>query len=949
MSSNFTQLTSTDNHNSTNSNRPDHALIFVWNNPALVKICVHLAKNLRNIEIEPVFVTKGRVENIVHEAGFKHEMLFRRNDSCITEVERWITNQVDCNPGTLIYKGFDLLTEAKSELLSLKSGRNPLIGALNEAELIIRSALCFEVFDKLIQQYKPKVCLFWNGLVLPPLALKQLCIKNNIRFACLERGLLPEMLVVDPKGINYGGSLGGENWNLIDKSLDHFDLSLALDYIEHFRSNKVSIVNRDEVIDQNDIRNRYRIPENKRIILIPLQIDYDTNIEQYSPNYKTNEAVIFDVVRAIRDLSDAIVVVKTHPESKTSDLRQIQEIIRGKGVIVSDCAIHPLIEASHLVVVRNSTVGLEALLYNKPVICLAKSAYSEKGFTYDIENSYQLKSTLNSILSDEHPDIPQKAQFHSFLYYLLNKYHYHLKDDEQATTHNQSLLKRVIGLSENNDSDLEEVNDNREKASILLNQARHYLEMNDFKNGIESLKESYRLCPSDETRQLITKLEAMAPQISHLFAASSYDQLINSAEEVAAISEREIQSDLNNSGISSRSAVAADRFGRVEFFLRQNRLGDALQNLDLALDADPLYEPAINKLRQFYKVLDTDFEQQREQRAIGMINQVSDDPVKLSKELLKLAQFNDAPRAMILTKSLLQRGSSVNLPLADISKPDVSVIIPLYNLGMYLPEALDSIRKQTHPNWECIIVNDESTDNSGETAQKLIDEYNDPRICLVHQQNKGLSGARNTGIRLAKGEFLVALDPDDSITADYFRIGCETLRKHSDLGWVYPVTLQYGAMNRFWSFRAFDPLKLLARNINPCHAMQRKALWEDVGEYNEQMLRGYEDWDYWLTALEKGWRAELIPQIMLLYRKRKSSMLKEMDDAIEHEVKCEIIRNHPAGYKVISAEIQEKMQSKRRIPKELVNQSFLQEWQQRNRKLKLRISSQVRQPSLVQL
>lgn len=404
----------------------------------------------------------------------------------------------------------------------------------------------------------------------------------------------------------------------------------------------------------------------------------------------------------------------------------------------------------------------------------------------------------------------------------------------------------------------------------------------------------------------------------------------------------------NDNTTSGRYKFADAHFKPVESLLRQNRVGDALQLIDLTLDAEPLYEPAINKLRLFYEKLNPDFQREREQRVIEIINQVSGDPVKLQRELLKLVQFNEAPRAMILTKSLLMRGSSVNLPPRDISNPDVSVIIPLYNLGMYLPEALNSVRKQTNPNWECIIVNDESTDNSAEIAQSLIDEYNDPRIRLVHQHNKGLSAARNTGIRIAIGEFLVTLDPDDSITPDYFSVAVEALRKHSDLGWVYPITLQYGAVNRFWSFRAFDPLKLIARNINPCHAMQRKALWDDVGGYNEQMLKGYEDWDYWLSAYEKGWKAERISQIMLLYRKRKSSMLKEMDDVVEYEIKCEIMRNHPVFYKPINSEMQEKMQSKRRIPKELVNELFIKEWQQRNSELRQRLLNQIRQSSLIQ-
>ena len=91
--------------------------------------------------------------------------------------------------------------------------------------------------------------------------------------------------------------------------------------------------------------------------------------------------------------------------------------------------------------------------------------------------------------------------------------------------------------------------------------------------------------------------------------------------------------------------------------------------------------------------------------------------------------------------------------------PLVSVIIPVYNVVPYLQQSIESVIKQTYTNLDIIIVDDGSTDGSGRTCdnyQKL-----DSRIIVIHQENRGLSGARNTGLDIAQGEYIAFLDPDD--------------------------------------------------------------------------------------------------------------------------------------------------------------------------------------------
>ena len=96
-----------------------------------------------------------------------------------------------------------------------------------------------------------------------------------------------------------------------------------------------------------------------------------------------------------------------------------------------------------------------------------------------------------------------------------------------------------------------------------------------------------------------------------------------------------------------------------------------------------------------------------------------------------------------------------------MKKIKLSIIIPVYNVEKYLSICLDSVLAQDLKNIEVIMVDDGSTDNSGEICDKYSNKYSN--FIAIHQKNKGLSGARNTGIKKSKGEFLMFIDSDDFI------------------------------------------------------------------------------------------------------------------------------------------------------------------------------------------
>src|SRR5947209_609603 len=113
-------------------------------------------------------------------------------------------------------------------------------------------------------------------------------------------------------------------------------------------------------------------------------------------------------------------------------------------------------------------------------------------------------------------------------------------------------------------------------------------------------------------------------------------------------------------------------------------------------------------------------------------------------------------------------------PSAEKLSPAVSVIIPAYNYATYLPKAIDSVLKQRFTNYEIIVVDDGSTDNTAD----LIAKYGD-RVRYVYQKNAGLPSARNTGIKAARGDYVGFLDADDEWHPNFLQNAMETFARLS--------------------------------------------------------------------------------------------------------------------------------------------------------------------------
>ena len=228
--------------------------------------------------------------------------------------------------------------------------------------------------------------------------------------------------------------------------------------------------------------------------------------------------------------------------------------------------------------------------------------------------------------------------------------------------------------------------------------------------------------------------------------------------------------------------------------------------------------------------------------------------------------------------------------------PLVSVVIPCYKQAHFLEEAVDSVVAQTFSDWEIIIVNDGSPDNTSEVARSLISKHAGKGIQLVEKPNGGLPGARNAGIRAAHGKYILPLDADDKIKPTMLAKLVPVLDAHPKVGFAYTHIRHFGALDTEYPLPDFDRATLIAKdNIACVCSLFRKSAWEEVGGYNEAMREGYEDWDFWIGCVEHGWAGYCLHEPLFLYRKSGQSMLTDANQKRERLI-AQIVLNHPKLY-----------------------------------------------------
>lgn len=209
--------------------------------------------------------------------------------------------------------------------------------------------------------------------------------------------------------------------------------------------------------------------------------------------------------------------------------------------------------------------------------------------------------------------------------------------------------------------------------------------------------------------------------------------------------------------------------------------------------------------------------------------------------------------------------------------PKVSIVIPVYNALEYLPYAIASVEAQSFQDFEVLIVDDGSTDNIEEW---FLENIFDCRYRLISQENQGISGARNRGVKEAVGEYVAFLDADDFWAPEKLEQQTNCLDHEPGVAlvhtWLSMVDVSGQPTGRVLeSYAEGDAYKsLLVKNSVACASvMLRRQCFEKVGYFDLDLL-SMEDWDMWIR-MARHYRFAVIPDALTFYRQVPTSLTKD--------------------------------------------------------------------------
>ncbi len=262
--------------------------------------------------------------------------------------------------------------------------------------------------------------------------------------------------------------------------------------------------------------------------------------------------------------------------------------------------------------------------------------------------------------------------------------------------------------------------------------------------------------------------------------------------------------------------------------------------------------------------------------------------------LVKTEQFADMKSAVAETFRI---HSPESIPKPNVAEPvKISVIIPCYNYGHYLADAVESVICQTWQNFEIIIVNDGSTDNTEQIANDLIRQYPSHKIILINQPNSGQPAiSRNNGISGARGQFILCLDADDKIAPTMLSECLLALEKNPEASIAYTDRQDFDGVETVVKARSYDFEMLKHQNHLSYCALFKRKVWDDVGGYRLN-VRGCEDWDFWISAGAKGHTGIYIPLPLFLYRRHDTGIYQDVTKNYS-KIFARIILNNMNVYK----------------------------------------------------
>lgn len=221
----------------------------------------------------------------------------------------------------------------------------------------------------------------------------------------------------------------------------------------------------------------------------------------------------------------------------------------------------------------------------------------------------------------------------------------------------------------------------------------------------------------------------------------------------------------------------------------------------------------------------------------------------------------------------------------------VTVIITSYNKAPFLKEAIDSCLNQTFKDFELLIIDDGSSDNSLEVIESYSEE---PRIRILTQENKGVIYTRNRAIKEAKGDYVLQLDGDDKLGVDFLSESVPILEKENQVSIVYFGTEFIGEKSGVWNLGEYSLKKQLTTNLIVVTSLFRRSDYFLTEGYRDEFKSGLEDWDFWLSIIELGGEVRQLSSVNFFYRILNNSRNNSIPN--ETLLKQRIFKNHSSLY-----------------------------------------------------
>lgn len=247
----------------------------------------------------------------------------------------------------------------------------------------------------------------------------------------------------------------------------------------------------------------------------------------------------------------------------------------------------------------------------------------------------------------------------------------------------------------------------------------------------------------------------------------------------------------------------------------------------------------------------------------------------------------------------------------------ISVIVPCYNQSSYLSECLKSVLDQTYKDWECIIVDDGSPDNTEDIALEWVKK--DERFKYYKKTNGGVSSARNFGIEKASGKWILPLDGDDKIANRYLELAS---KEFDDFDIIYCIGNYFGNKSGEIILDDFEITKILLENQIFCTAFFKKQDWIKVGGFDESMHKGYEDWEFWLRLIslkKASIRVKKINYLGFFYRIKDISRNTQAMHENDSEIRNYLFVKHNLLYQENITAISKLLQENRKLKSKITH------------------------------